>query len=122
MLWGMALGAAPILIHLLHRRRYIEVPWAAMRFLIAATKKQSRRLHLEQLLLLIVRTLIVLLVAMALARPSIETMGEYFRSEGPRHRIIVIDATYSMGYVGEDRSRFDRARDIGRQKIGRAHV
>ena len=115
MLWGMALGAAPILIHLLHRRRYIEVPWAAMRFLIAATKKQSRRLHLEQLLLLLVRTLIVLLVAMALARPSIETMGEYFRSEGPRHRIIVIDATYSMGYVGEDRSRFDRARDIGRQ-------
>ena len=115
MLWGQALGGAPILIHLLHRRRYIEVPWAAMRFLIAATKKQSRRLHLEQLLLLIVRTLIVLLIAMALARPSIETMGEYFRSEGPRHRIIVIDATFSMGYVGQDRSRFDRARDIGRQ-------
>ncbi len=115
MLWGLALGGAPILIHLLHRRRYIEVPWAAMRFLIAATKKQSRRLHLEQLLLLIVRTLIVLLIAMALARPSIETMGEYFRSEGPRHRIIVIDATFSMGYVGQDRSRFDRARDIGRQ-------
>jgi len=115
MLWGLALGGAPILIHLLHRRRYIEVPWAAMRFLIAATKKQSRRLHLEQLLLLIVRTLIVLLIAMALARPSIETMGEYFRSEGPRHRIIVIDATFSMGYAGQDRSRFDRARDIGRQ-------
>ncbi len=115
MLWGLALGGAPILIHLLHRRRYIEVPWAAMRFLIAATKKQSRRLHLEQLLLLIVRTLIVLLIAMALARPSIETMGEYFRSEGPRHRIIVIDSTFSMGYVGQDRSRFDRARDIGRQ-------
>lgn len=115
MLWGLALGGAPILIHLLHRRRYLEVPWAAMRFLIAATKKQSRRMRLEQILLLIVRTVIVLLIAMALARPSIDTMGEYFRAEGPRHRIIVIDATFSMGYAASDRNRFDRARDIARQ-------
>ena len=115
MMWGMALGGAPILIHLLHRRRYLEVPWAAMRFLIAATKKQSRRLRLEQILLLIVRTLIMLLIALALARPSVETFGEYFRTEGPRHRIIVIDTTFSMGYTTQDRSRFDRARELGRQ-------
>ena len=115
MLWGLAIGGAPILIHLLHRRRYLEVPWAAMRFLIAATKKQSRRMRLEQILLLIVRTLIVLLIAMALARPSVETFGEYFRAEGPRHRIIVIDATYSMGYSTQDHSRFDRAKELARQ-------
>jgi hypothetical protein len=115
MLWGLAIGGAPILIHLLHRRKYLEVPWAAMRFLIAATKKQSRRLRLEQILLLIVRTLIMLLIAMALARPSVETFGEYFRAEGPRHRIIVIDATFSMGYSTGERSRFDRARELARQ-------
>lgn len=115
MLWGLAIAGAPILIHLLHRRRYIERPWAAMRFLIAATKKQSKRLRLEQLLLLIVRTMIVLLVAMALARPSVETFGEYFRAEGPRHRIIVIDATYSMGYRSQETTRFDRARELARQ-------
>lgn len=120
MLWGLALGGAPILIHLLHRRRYLEVPWAAMRFLIAATKKQSRRLRIEQILLLVVRTLIVLLIALALARPTVETFGEYFRAEGPRHRIIVIDATYSMGYMAQDRSRFDRARELGRQIAGSA--
>ncbi len=120
MLWGLAIGGAPILIHLLHRRRYIEMPWAAMRFLIAATKKQSRRLRVEQILLLIVRTLIVLLVATALARPSVETFGEYFRAEGPRHRIIVIDATFSMGYRSQDKSRFDRARELARQIAGTA--
>lgn len=115
MLWGLALGGAPILIHLLHRRRYVEVPWAAMRFLIAATKKQSKRLRLEQILLLLLRTAIVLLIAGALARPSVETFGEYFRAEGPRHRIIVIDSTFSMGYTEHDRSRFDRAKDLARQ-------
>jgi len=115
MLWGLGLGALPILIHLLHRRKYREVPWAAMRFLIAATKKHSRRMHLEQLLLLMLRTLIVLLVALALARPTVETFGEYFRAEGPRHRILVIDSTFSMGYASQEQSRFDRAKELARQ-------
>lgn len=115
MLWGLGLGTVPILIHLLHRRRYREVPWAAMRFLIAATKKHSRRMHLEQLLLLIVRTLLVLLVALAVARPTIESFGEYFRAEGPRHRILVVDSTFSMGYSPQDEPRFDRARELARQ-------
>lgn len=117
MLWGLALGGVPILIHLLHRRRYIEMPWAAMRFLIAATKKQARRLRLEQILLLIVRTLILVLVALALARPSAETLGEYFRAEGPRHRIIVVDGTFSMGYAPAERSRFDRAKELAKQVV-----
>src|SRR5580658_9234626 len=82
MLWGLAAGAVPVLIHLLYRRRFHTVPWAAMRFLLAATRKQSRRMKLEQLLLLVIRTLIVLCVALALSRPSAETMGEYFQSEG----------------------------------------
>jgi hypothetical protein len=121
MLWGLAIGGAPILIHLLHRRRFREVQWAAMRFLIAATRKQARRLRLEQLLLLAVRTLIVLLTALALARPTVETFGEYFRAEGPRHRIIVVDASFSMGYESGGRTRFDRAKELGRQVAAAAH-
>ena len=117
LLWGMALGGIPVLIHLLHKRRYVELPWAAMRFLIAATKKQSRRMRLEQILLLIVRTMILVLIALALARPSAERLGEYFRAEGPRHRIVVVDATFSMGYATGERSRFDRAKEFARQVV-----
>src|SRR5262245_56968624 len=47
--------AVPVIIHLLHRKRFRVVPWAAMRFLLAAQKKNTRRLRLEQLLLLILR-------------------------------------------------------------------
>lgn len=117
MLWGLAVGGIPILIHLLHRRRYQTVDWAAMRFLLAATKKQSRRLKLEQVILLLIRTLIVLSVALAFSRPAAETLGEYFQSEGPRHRIVVIDGTYSMGYSATGRSRFDRAKDLARSIV-----
>lgn len=120
MLWGLAAGAVPILIHLLHRRRFKTVQWAAMRFLLAATKKQARRLKLEQLLLLLVRTMIVLLIALALTRPTAETLGDYFQAEGPRHRIVVIDATFSMGYAPSGRTRFDRAKDMAKQIVSSA--
>ncbi|MBM4076788.1 MAG: VWA domain-containing protein, partial [Planctomycetes bacterium] len=117
MLWGMALGGIPILIHLLHRRRYIETSWAAMRFLIAAVEKQSRRMRLEQLLLLLIRTLILVLVAVALARPTSNTTTVHDRTEGPRHRILVIDGTLSMGYsTGESRC-FERAQQIARRIV-----
>jgi len=40
----------PIIIHLLSRRRYRVVSWAAMRFLLAAQKQSVRRMRLEQIL------------------------------------------------------------------------
>src|SRR3954462_3183898 len=61
-------GAAsvPVIIHLLNRRRYRVVEWAAMRFLLAARRQNVRRLRVEQLLLLAVRTLLVVLLAAAM--------------------------------------------------------
>src|SRR5438270_5627669 len=63
-----AAGAAsvPVIIHLLNRRRYRVVDWAAMRFLLAAMRKNVRRLRVEQLLLLAVRTLLLALLVAAM--------------------------------------------------------
>src|SRR5947209_11107391 len=58
--------SVPIIIHLLNRKRFKVVIWAAMRFLLAAQKKNSRRMRLEQLLLLAVRCLLLLLLASAM--------------------------------------------------------
>ena len=65
--WGLA-ASAPIIIHLWNRRRYNEMTWAAMEFLMAAMRKNSRRIRIEHLILLFIRTLILLLFAAALAR------------------------------------------------------
>src|SRR2546423_10709954 len=59
--------SVPIVIHLLNRKRFRVVTWAAMRFLLAAQKKNSRRLRLEQIILLAVRALVVLLLILAMA-------------------------------------------------------
>src|SRR6516225_11803165 len=54
--------SVPIIIHLLNRKRFRVVPWAAMRFLLAAQKRTSRKLRIEQWLLLAIRTLLILLL------------------------------------------------------------
>src|SRR5215218_10319652 len=66
---GLALVGIPILIHILNRRRYKMVNWAAMEFLLRAMKKNRRRLKFEQWLLLATRCLLLFLAATALARP-----------------------------------------------------
>ncbi len=110
MLGGLALGAIPIVIHLLHRQRYRETTWAAMRFLSAAIRRQSRRMRLEQWLLIAVRTLALLLIVLALAGPTTETLSAIAPGQRPpSHRILMIDATPSMSAVNQDRSRFEQA-------------
>ena len=52
MLGWLAAAAAPILIHLWSRRRYREMSWAAMEYLLAALRQSRRRLRFEQWLLL----------------------------------------------------------------------
>lgn len=104
MLGWLAAAAAPLLIHLWSRRRYREMQWAAMTFLLAAVRKHSRRIQLEQWLLLAVRTLLILLVVLAVAEPY----GEQVSSGGfgvPTHRVLVIDTSFSMGYREGDTTR-----------------
>ncbi len=72
---GLACIAIPIIIHFLFRRRRRPIRWAAMRFLMEAVRKQSRRLRLEQFLLLAARCLVIACVAAALGCPLLERAG-----------------------------------------------
>ncbi|MCC7420882.1 MAG: BatA domain-containing protein [Planctomycetaceae bacterium] len=115
--WGALLGAIPIVLHLLHKRRHRETTWAAMRFLLAAIQRNQRRIRLEQLLLLAVRVLILSLLALALAQPFAESFGKYYQAALPTHRIIVLDVSFSMGTTGSDGTRFERAKALARQIV-----
>jgi hypothetical protein len=111
MLGWLAAAAAPLLIHLWSRRRFREAPWAAMQFLLAAMRKNARRLQLQQWLLLAVRTLLIMLVVLALAEPY----GERVVAGGasaPAHKVLVIDGSLSMAYRDGRMSRFERAKEL----------
>ena len=55
LMWGALLGAIPLIIHLLNRRRFRRVEWAPMRYLKMTIRRNRRRIQIEQLLLLLVR-------------------------------------------------------------------
>jgi hypothetical protein len=111
---GAAVLAAlvPLIIHLISRRQYRRVPWAAMSFLLAATKRTARRLRFEHLLLLLCRTAIVLLFGLALARPFVSAPSAARATGASGHRILLIDNSLSMSAMrGNGESRFAAARD-----------
>jgi hypothetical protein len=106
LLFGTALAAAPVIIHLLNRRRFKRIPWAAMDFLAAVTAQTARRLKVDQLLLLVLRTLIILLVALGVARPFLSGTA----ATGAAEAIILVDTSASMGSREAAGSLFDFAR------------
>lgn len=112
MLGWLAAAAVPILIHLWNKRKYREVRWAAMEYLLAAIQKNSRRLRVEQWLLLAIRTAIILLVVLAVAGPYLEQAAAPFIAGRPTHKVIVLDGSYSMAYRSTDQTRFDRAVEL----------
>jgi hypothetical protein len=119
MLGWLSAAAAPILIHLFTRKRFRKVTWAAMEYLLAAMNKNRRRIQLEQWLLLAMRTLLLVVLAIALADPilsqaNIITFGGVVL---PTHRIFVIDATYSMNLRRDGVTRFEAARQAIRKLV-----
>lgn len=101
LLGGLLLAGIPILIHLLHKRRFVQVDFAAMRFLIEATRKRARRTRIEHLILLMLRTLVLALLVLAMARPHFESGGGLLTGDQPTHRIVVVDASFSMQLAEE---------------------
>ena len=100
LLFGLVLAAAPIIIHLLNRRRFIRIAWGPMEFLKQTLRTNRKRLRIEQWLLLALRTLAVLVLLFAVARPigkGLQLAG-LLKLEGRASRVIVIDDSLSMGH------------------------
>lgn len=108
LLWLLPLVAVPVIIHLLNRRRFQRVRWAAMEFVLAALKRNRRRLQMQQWLLLLLRTLAVLFLIFLVTRPQLA--GNTFG--GARtHHVVVLDDSLSMAQRSGARDAFVEARD-----------
>lgn len=122
MLWWAAAAALPLLIHLWTRRQFRETRWAAMTFLLAAMQKHSRRIKLEQWLLLALRIAIPIVLALALSNPQQigsaiwrGLTGQGLSDRG--HCLLVIDGSFSMDFRNAGVSRFDEARRLASEVI-----
>ena len=108
---ALAAVAGPTLIHLLNRRRYRTQQWAAMQFLREAVKRNRRAIQIRDFILLAIRTLVVLLFVLAMARPYWIGGGQQaYNGTEPIHAVIVLDNSLSMSYTALDKSLLDEAK------------
>lgn len=107
---GLVAAAGPLLIHLLNRRRFKVVDWAAMDFLREAIVRSRRIMQLRDLLLMALRTLCILAFGAALARPFLASSGGMVDPSSPVHAVLLIDNSLSMGYQELDKTVLDRAK------------
>ena len=97
MLLGGLAVASPILIHLLNKRRFKIVQWAAMDFLFEADKQNRRRVQIENFLLLMLRCLAMLLLALMLARPFLpSSLTAVLQQTQKVERVLLIDDSLSQ--------------------------
>lgn len=108
---GSAAVALPVLIHLLNRRRFQVVEWAAMDFLLEADRTNRRRIRLQHVLLLILRCLAVAISGLLLARPFVPTnLTAGLVGVSQFERILILDDSLSMTARAANESAWEAAR------------
>lgn len=107
-LWGMAAGAIPVVLHMINRQKAPVVAFSTLRFLRASVEKTRRRKHIHDLLLLLLRVAALVLIAIALARPAVRWLHQWFGEQASKAVVVIVDNSGSMATVDQNGPRFDR--------------
>ncbi|HPR86432.1 MAG TPA: BatA and WFA domain-containing protein [bacterium] len=109
-LMGLAAAALPILIHLFTRAKAKPIPFSSLRFLKQLQNQQIRRVKIRQILLLLLRTLAVLCLVLAFARPTCRSRaGADTRSR--TSAVILLDNSVSMAVAEGGRTLLETAQN-----------
>ncbi len=95
-LYGLPLALLPIIIHLINRMRHRPQQWAAMRFLLSATRSSTGHAKLRQFLILLCRVSAVLALIFFLARPLAGGWLGWALSPAPDAVLMLLDRSASM--------------------------
>jgi hypothetical protein len=107
LLLGGFLLSLPIIIHLINRMRHKPKQWAAMQFLLAATRSSTSHARLRNLLILLMRMLAVLALFLFLQRPQFGGWLGWALGGTPDVILLLVDRSASMEsrITGADESR-----------------
>jgi hypothetical protein len=110
-LFGLIATAIPLLIHLLNLRKLKKIEFSSLQFLRELQKNKIRKVKLKQWLLLALRTLIILLLIGAFARPALKGYAVAGTSSAAKNTAVyIIDDSYSMTAVDANGSMFNQAK------------
>jgi uncharacterized membrane protein len=96
LLLGAAAALLPLLVHLFDRRRPRQVPFAALSFVLKSQRRTASRLKLRRLLLYALRTLLLLALPLALARPELSRPVAAAQARGLAATAVVLDTSLAL--------------------------
>ncbi|MEW6686699.1 MAG: BatA domain-containing protein, partial [Candidatus Edwardsbacteria bacterium] len=111
LLFALVLAGIPLIIHLFQRPKAKKLDFSSLTFLHDAKRRKLKRVRLQQLFLLIIRTLIIVFLILTLSRPAVKGVFPPNISTHPRTSVVVVlDNSYSMGLKEGIETRFEKAK------------
>jgi hypothetical protein len=114
-LFALAAISIPLIIHFLSKRRIKTIEFSSLKFLEQMQKNRMKWLKIKELLLLLLRMIIIGLIVMAFARPTLR--GFWGASKGASSVVIILDRSASMEAEGETGTLFEEATRFGGRLI-----
>lgn len=117
-LFGLFAASIPVILHLLNLRKLRTIEFSTLTFLKELQRTKIRRLKLRRILLLIVRTLLVVMVILAFARPALRgTMLGTLGANAHSTVVFILDDSFSMTAADEHGELFKQAKDAANKLI-----
>ena len=117
LLTGLAGIAAPILIHLLLRRKSQRLRFSTIQFFVKKDERSMRKRKLRNLLLLTARIILFALIVLAFSRPFLRGGGATAALTQRQQVIVLLDSSASMQGNGPGGQQWTRAKDLARKVL-----
>ncbi len=110
-LFGLAAASLPVLIHLFTRTKSKTVLFSSLGFLRELEQQAIKKVKIREILLLILRTLIIVFIVLAFARPTLRgSMSGLLSGNARTSAVVVIDNSLSMGRAKEGQTLIQSAK------------
>lgn len=115
---GLVAAGIPLLLHLLNLRKLKKVEFSTLKFVKELQKTKIKKIKLKQILLLILRTLIIIFLVLAFARPTTNATIPGFEIYAGRSAVILLDNSFSMDVSDEFGKRLTQAKNSADEIVG----
>jgi len=100
----------PLLIHLFNKQKTKKIKFSSLRFLKKLEKRRLKKVKIYQILLIIIRTLLIIFLILAFARPTFSGAWSILQEPSTNTTaVVILDDGLSMQHYDSKGNRFNRA-------------
>jgi hypothetical protein len=109
-LTALVAGLIPVLIHLFNKQKAKKIKFSSLRFLKKLEKRRLKKVKIYQIILIIIRTLLIVLLVFAFARPTFSGSWSILQEPSANTTAtVIVDDGLNMRQYDASGNRFNRA-------------